>query len=611
MLIDFFREILEIRRDFRQEKNKNEVMKGTVLFKRFLPYYRKYLGEVIFDMVCAVMTTAATLALPLLVREITNRAVADAAGIEVTWILSLGLIYLFLRLVDSAANYLMQAKGHIMGAKLEKDMRSDLFAHLQQLSFSYYNSTKVGQIMSRITSDLFDVTEFSHHFPEEVLIAAVQITVSFVVLIRINVPLTLGLFALVPLMVFFARNYSGKMRAAFSQGRHQVGEINAQVEDSLLGVRVVRSFANEPLEIEKFEKGNEKFLRFKKLQYHFMGAFGTVIRAFEGLMYIVVVVAGALLLRDGAIAAGDYTAYLLYVTTLLTSIRRIVEFTEQFQRGMTGIERFFQIMDAPVEIADLPDARPLPEHLRGEVDFEKVSFHYSDDEDHEVLTDLDMHVSAGQNVAVVGPSGSGKTTLCNLLPRFYDVTGGRILIDGQDIRHTTLKSLRAAIGMVQQDVYLFSGTVYDNILYGRPGAAREEIIAAARSAGAHDFIMKLPNGYDTYIGERGVKLSGGQKQRLSIARLFLKDPPILILDEATSSLDNESEMLVQRSLESLAKGRTTFTIAHRLTTIRNADMIWVLTEKGIEETGTHAELMKRGGVYHDLYHLYTDSDGQF
>ncbi len=611
MLIDFFREILEIRRDFRQEKNKNEVMKGTVLFKRFLPYYRKYLGEVIFDMVCAVMTTAATLALPLLVREITNRAVADASGIEVTWILSLGLIYLFLRLVDSAANYLMQAKGHIMGAKLEKDMRSDLFAHLQQLSFSYYNSTKVGQIMSRITSDLFDVTEFSHHFPEEVLIAAVQITVSFVVLIRINVPLTLGLFALVPLMVFFARNYSGKMRAAFSQGRHQVGEINAQVEDSLLGVRVVRSFANEPLEIEKFEKGNEKFLRFKKLQYHFMGAFGTVIRAFEGLMYIVVVVAGALLLRDGAIAAGDYTAYLLYVTTLLTSIRRIVEFTEQFQRGMTGIERFFQIMDAPVEIADLPDARPLPEHLRGEVDFEKVSFHYSDDEDHEVLTDLDMHVSAGQNVAVVGPSGSGKTTLCNLLPRFYDVTGGRILIDGQDIRHTTLKSLRAAIGMVQQDVYLFSGTVYDNILYGRPGAAREEFIAAARSAGAHDFIMKLPNGYDTYIGERGVKLSGGQKQRLSIARLFLKDPPILILDEATSSLDNESEMLVQRSLESLAKGRTTFTIAHRLTTIRNADMIWVLTEKGIEETGTHAELMKRGGVYHDLYHLYTDSDGQF
>ena len=611
MLIDFFREILEIRRDFRQEKNKNEVMKGTVLFKRFLPYYRKYLGEVIFDMVCAVMTTAATLALPLLVREITNRAVADASGIEVTWILSLGLIYLFLRLVDSAANYLMQAKGHIMGAKLEKDMRSDLFAHLQQLSFSYYNSTKVGQIMSRITSDLFDVTEFSHHFPEEVLIAAVQITVSFVVLIRINVPLTLGLFALVPLMVFFARNYSGKMRAAFSQGRHQVGEINAQVEDSLLGVRVVRSFANEPLEIEKFEKGNEKFLRFKKLQYHFMGAFGTVIRAFEGLMYIVVVVAGALLLRDGAIAAGDYTAYLLYVTTLLTSIRRIVEFTEQFQRGMTGIERFFQIMDAPVEIADLPDARPLPEHLRGEVDFEKVSFHYSDDEDHEVLTDLDMHVSAGQNVAVVGPSGSGKTTLCNLLPRFYDVTGGRILIDGQDIRHTTLKSLRAAIGMVQQDVYLFSGTVYDNILYGRPGAAREEIIAAARSAGAHDFIMKLPNGYDTYIGERGVKLSGGQKQRLSIARLFLKDPPILILDEATSSLDNESELLVQRSLESLAKGRTTFTIAHRLTTIRNADMIWVLTEKGIEETGTHAELMKRGGVYHDLYHLYTDSDGQF
>ena len=608
MLIAYFKEILEIRRDFRQEKNKSEVMKGAALFRRFVPYYRKYVGELVFDMFCAVLTTAATLALPLLVREITNRAVTDAAGIEVSWILGLGLIYLFLRLLDSAANYLMSAKGHIMGAKLERDMRSELFEHLQQLSFSYYNNTKVGQIMSRITSDLFDVTEFCHHFPEEVLIAVVQIVVSFIVLIRINVPLTLVLFALLPMMVFFTKNYSEKMRAAFSQGRHQVGEINAQVEDSLLGVRVVKSFSNEQMEIDKFEKGNEKFLRIKKLQYHFMGAFGTVIRTFEGLMYIVVVVAGALLLKEGSIVAGDYTAYLLYVTTLLTSIRRIVEFTEQFQRGMTGIERFFQIMDAPVEIADLPDAKPLPETLRGEVDFEKVCFHYSDDEDHEVLTDLDMHVSAGQNVAVVGPSGSGKTTLCNLLPRFYDVTGGRILIDGQDIRHTTLKSLRAAIGMVQQDVYLFSGTVYDNINYGRPGATREEIETAAKEAGAHDFIMKLPNGYDTYIGERGVKLSGGQKQRLSIARLFLKNPPILILDEATSSLDNESELLVQHSLESLAKGRTTFTIAHRLTTIRNADMIWVLTEKGIEETGTHAELMKRGGVYHDLYHLYTDSD---
>ncbi len=603
----YFKEIRQIRRDFHQEKQKSDVMKGAVLFRRFLPYYRKYTGELIFDMVCAVLTTVATLALPLLVRVITNRAVTDPASIRVSWILSLGLLYLLLRLIDSAANYFMQAKGHIMGAKLERDMRSELFEHLQQLSFSYYNSTKVGQIMSRITSDLFDVTEFCHHFPEEVLIATVQIAVSFIVLININVPLTLGLFVMLPLMVVFTRNYNRKMRAAFSHSRHQVGEINAQVEDSLLGVRVVKSFANESREIEKFEKGNENFLRLKKLQYHFMGCFGTVLRLIEGAMYIMVVVAGALLLKEGRIAAGDYTAYLLYVTTLLTSVRRIVEFTEQFQRGMTGIERFFQIMDAPVEIRDLEDAKPLPDQLRGEVTFEKVSFHYSDDEDHQVLTNLDMHVAPGQNIAVVGPSGSGKTTLCNLLPRFYDVTGGRILIDGQDIRHTTLKSLRNAIGMVQQDVYLFSGTVYDNIAYGRPGATRREVVEAAKKAGAHDFICRLPDDYDTYIGERGVKLSGGQKQRLSIARLFLKNPPILILDEATSALDNESELLVQRSLETLAKGRTTFTIAHRLTTIRNADMIWVLTEKGIEETGTHAELMKKGGVYHDLYHLYTDA----
>ncbi len=605
--MSYFREIRDIKKELNEGRVRTDLMKSRTMFLRFLPYYRKYRREVALDLMCAALTTAATLTLPMLVRAVTNRAVTSPETLRVSWILMLGLIYLLLRMVDAGANYYMQSRGHIMGAKLEKDMRSDLFAHLQQLSFSYYSTTKVGQIMSRITSDLFDVTEFSHHFPEELLIALIQITVSFVILIGINVPLTLGLFLLLPLMVIFAKNYSQKMRAAFKYGRHQVGEINSQVEDSLLGIRVVQSFANEEKEIGKFEQGNERFLRLKKLQYHYMGAFGTVLRLFEGLMYILVVVAGALLLRSRSISAGDYTAYLLYVTTLLTSVRRIVEFTEQFQRGMTGIERFFEIMDAPREITDAPDARPLPGEIRGAVSFEDVGFHYSEDRGHQVLEHLTMEVQPGQNVAVVGPSGSGKTTLCNLLPRFYDVTQGRILIDGQDIRHTTLKSLRRAIGMVQQDVYMFSGSVMDNIRYGDPDADDEAVYEAARRAGAHEFILKLPKGYDTYIGERGVKLSGGQKQRISIARLFLKNPPILILDEATSALDNENELLVQKSLEVLAKGRTTFTIAHRLTTIRNADVIWVLTENGIEETGSHQELMRRGGVYSQLYQLYTDN----
>ncbi|MBQ6257068.1 MAG: ABC transporter ATP-binding protein, partial [Clostridia bacterium] len=488
--------------------------------------------------------------------------------------------------------------------KLETDMRTDLFNHLQQLSFSYYNETKVGQIMARITSDLFDVTEFSHHCPEEFLIAGVKITASFIILGGMNVWLTLMVFLLLPFMLIGTRYFRQKMRIAFKDARHQVGEINAQVEDSLLGVRVVKSFANEDLEIEKFGHGNDKFYGLKKMQYRYMAGFNTVTRMFEGTMYILVVVAGALFLKDGKLAVGDYTAFLLYISTLLTSIRRIVDFSEQFERGMTGIERFCEIMDAPVEIKDKPGAKPIGD-VKGEVRFEKVGFHYADDVNHEVLGSVDMLVHAGQNVALVGPSGAGKTTLCNLIPRFYDVTSGRILIDGKDIQSLTLKSLRNAIGMVQQEVYLFSGTVRENISYGKPGATEEEIVLAAKRAGAHEFVEKLPDGYDTYIGERGVKLSGGQKQRLAIARVFLKNPPILILDEATSALDNENELLVQRSLEELAKGRTTFTIAHRLTTIRNADVIWVLTEKGIEETGTHDELMQKKGIYHSLYSMYS------
>ena len=583
-------------------------MKPAALMKRFMPYYAKYKKEMVFDLTCALLTTLCEVVFPLIVRAITNQAVTDYRAITVDWVLKLALIYLALRIVDAAANYYMQYLGHVTGTKLETDMRSDLFAHLQQLSFSYYNNTKIGQIMARITSDLFDITEFSHHFPEEVLISVVKITVAFIVLCGMNVWLTLMIFVLLPFMLIGTRHFSQKMRQAFKDGRHQIGEINAQVEDSLLGVRVVKSFANEDLEQRKFEDGNRRFFACKKRQYRYMSGFSTVTRLFDGLMYIVVVAAGALFLAAGKISVGDYTAYLLYVSTLLTAIRRIVEFTEQFQRGMTGIERFCEIMDAPVEIKDNPGARELGP-VRGEVSFEQVGFHYADDENHEVISSLSMHVQPGQNVAVVGPSGSGKTTLCNLIPRFYDVTSGRITIDGQDIQGITLKSLRNAIGMVQQEVYLFSGSVRENIAYGKPGASLEEIVLAAKRAGAHEFISRLPNGYDTYIGERGVKLSGGQKQRLSIARVFLKNPPILILDEATSALDNESELLVQKSLEELTKGRTTFTIAHRLTTIRNADVIWVLTEKGVEEQGTHAELLKKGGVYFSLYSLYTQQNG--
>ena len=572
--------------------------------KRFLPYYGKYKKEIAFDLLCALLTTGCEIVFPLIVRAITRQAVADYTAITTGWVLKLGGLYLALRIIDTAANHFMQYWGHVTGAKLETDMRTDLFNHLQQLSFSYYNETKVGQIMARITSDLFDVTEFSHHCPEEFLIAGVKITAAFIILCGMSVELTLLIFVLLPFMLIGTRYFRRKMRAAFKEARHQVGEINAQVEDSLLGVRVVKSFANEDLEREKFGDGNQKFFGFKRKQYRYMAGFNTVTRLFDGLMYITVVVAGALFLKDGRIDVGDYTAYLLYITTLLTSIRRIVEFSEQFERGMTGIERFCEIMDAPVEIKDNPGARPLGA-VRGEVNFEKVSFHYSDDRDHEVLSHVDLHVAPGRNVAVVGPSGSGKTTLCNLIPRFYDVTGGRITIDGRDIQGITLKSLRNAIGMVQQEVYLFSGTVRENISYGKPGATDQEILLAARRAGADEFISRLPNGYDTYIGERGVKLSGGQKQRLSIARVFLKNPPILILDEATSALDNESELLVQKSLEELARGRTTFTIAHRLTTIRNADVILVLTEKGIEEQGTHQELMQKGGIYHSLYSMYS------
>ena len=580
-------------------------MKTTTLVKRFLPYFKPYKGTIAFDLCCAALTTICELVLPMIVRVITEKATVDPASLTVSFVLMLGGVYMLLRVIDAAANYYMQSVGHIMGSRLETDMRNDLFHHLQQLSFSYYSDAKVGQIMARITSDLFEITEFAHHCPEEFLIAGVKIIVSFIVLCGMNIPLTLMMFAVLPFMLYFARKYNSRMRRVFKERNKQVGEINAQVEDSLLGIRVVKSFANEDIEERKFAEGNRRFLDLKADSYHVMAAFGTSNRIFDGLMYIVIVVAGALFIHANQLTAAEFTAYLLYANVLLNSIRRIVEFTEQFQRGMTGIERFFEIMDAPEEIKDIEGAQEM-KGVKGDVTFDNVGFHYADDSA-EVLHHLNLQVRAGQSIALVGPSGSGKTTLCNLIPRFYDVTEGRILIDGQDIKSFTQQSLRQSIGMVQQEVYLFSGTVFDNIAYGKPGATLEEVRAAAKLAGADEFISALPQGYDTYVGERGVRLSGGQKQRISIARVFLKDPPILILDEATSALDNESEHLVQKSLESLMQGRTTFTIAHRLTTIIHAKTILVLTDEGIVESGSHEELMAKKGVYYNLYSMYTQS----
>ena len=582
----------------------NRQIKTSTLLRRFAPYFKKYRGVLALDLFCASLTTVCELVLPLMVRFITERGMNDMASLTVALVLKIGGLYLVLRIIDAAANYYMQNIGHVMGAYIETDMRRDLFEHLQKLPFSYYDHTKIGQLMARITSDLFDVTEFAHHCPEEYFIAALKIIVSFVILANTNLLLTLIIFSLLPVMLLCTMYFNTRMRRAFKKSRNQIGELNAQVEDSLLGVRVVKSFANESIEEEKFSQGNGRFLDIKKEQYFYMAGFNSMTRIFDGLMYVAVLVAGALFMIAGRITAGDLMAYLLYVTALLTSIRRIVEFTEQFQRGMTGIERFIEVIDAPVDIKNAPAALPLGD-VHGDIAFEHVSFHYSDDE-HCVLSDINLHVHPGDSVALVGPSGGGKSTLCNLIPRFYDVTAGRILIDGKDIRNLTLDSLRRNVGVVQQDVYLFAGSVYENIAYGRPGATREEVAEAARLAGAHDFIMEFPDGYDTYVGERGARLSGGQKQRISIARVFLKNPPILILDEATSALDNESERIVQQSLEQLARGRTTFTIAHRLTTIRGAQLILVLTEDGIAEQGTHAELMEKGGLYHRLYSMYTE-----
>lgn len=575
--------------------------KSGELIKRFLPYYKRHRKVMCLDLFCAALTTVCEIVLPLIVRYITNQAMEDIALLTAGVIVKLGLLYLALRLMDVAAYYYMAYNGHVMGTAMETDMRRDAYAHLQQLSDTYFNNTKVGQIMGRITNDLFDVTEFAHHCPEEFFIAGIKGVASFIILCTINVPLTLLIFLIIPFMVCICGKINFKVRALFRQQRVQVGELNARIEDSLLGQRVVKAFANEDVENAKFEKDNLKFYDIKKHGYRYMGLFACSTRLFDGLMYLTAVVAGGLFVIRGAIRPSDLVAYVMYVSTFIATIRRIIEFAEQFQRGMTGIERFLQIIDADIEIFDEPGAVAL-ENPQGNIVFENVSFEYPDDHN-QVFQNLNLNIRPGEKVALVGPSGGGKTTLCSLIPRFYDVTGGNIYIDGENIKNLTLKSLRRNIGVVQQEVYLFSGTVYENIVYGRPDATREEVEAAAKRAGAHEFITELKDGYDTYIGERGVKLSGGQKQRISIARVFLKDAPIIILDEATSALDNESEYAVAKSLAALSEGRTTLTVAHRLSTIRNSDRIMVLTEEGIAEEGNHDRLMEKRGIYYNLYQM--------
>ena len=570
-------------------------MKTSTLLKRFAPYYRKYLGIMTMDLFCAALTTICELVLPLILRYITNIGMNDLAALTVRTIVTIGALYFVLRMIDGLASFYMAYTGHVMGAAIETDMREDAFAHLQKLSDNYFNNTKVGQIMSRITSDLFDVTEFAHHCPEEFFIAFVKTVVSFVILARINVLLTLIIFILIPVMAISCSYFNIQVKKAFKRQRNHIGELNARIEDSLLGNKVVRAFANEDVEIDKFNKDNQEFLRIKRETYKYMAAFQNTIRMFDGLMYVVVIVAGGIFMIKGLIEPADLVAYTLYVTTLLATIRRIIEFAEQFQRGMTGIERFTELMDASVDIFDEEGAVPLHD-VKGEITFRHVSFEYPDDHT-PVLADINLTIRPGEKVALVGPSGGGKTTLCNLIPRFYDTTEGDILLDGQNIKNVTLQSLRGNVGVVQQDVYLFSGSVFENIAYGKPGASKEDVIRAAKLAGAHEFIEELKDGYDTYVGERGVKLSGGQKQRISIARVFLKEPKVLLLDEATAALDNESEHLVSESLDKLAAGRTTLTIAHRLTTIKGADRILVLSGNRIVEEGSHEQLLEKHGMY--------------
>ena len=581
------------------QKNKRE-FSNKYLLKRFVPYYKPYKQILTIDLISAALTTISQLVLPLLLSYLTDWA--QLGMLDVSRVVKVAIVYVLTKFIEVASRFVMQSFGHIMGAKIERDMRGDVFNHLLNMDTEFFNEAKIGQLMTRMTTDLNEITEFAHHVPEEFLVGAIKLLVSFAVLLTINWKLSLIIYILIPIMYIFSRKSRAKFRLATMNTRRQIGAINSGIEDTLLGISVVKSFANEHIEMQKFGKENEKFADIKKDQYFNMASYFMVKDAFSGLMYAVLILVGGIFVINKKISAGDLIAFTMYLNMLVATIERLINFTDTYEKGTTGIERFVQIMNLKKDIYDFEDSKDL-DKVKGKIEFDHVYFKYpqTSEEDPYVLYDMSFTINVGENIALVGPSGVGKTTISKLIPRFYDVNSGVIRIDDENIKNLTIDSLRDSIGIVQQDVYLFSGTVKDNIRYGKENATEEEIVKAAELAGALDFIKDLPDGFDTYIGERGIKLSGGQKQRISIARVFLKNPPILILDEATSALDNRSEAIVQQSLEKLSKGRTTLTIAHRLSTIINADEILVLTYDGIAERGSHKELLDKKGVYYKLY----------
>lgn len=569
--------------------------------RKLAGYYKPYKGMFFSDMFFAMLGAVITLTIPLLVRYITGTVVNFPLSQATKVIFQLGAAMIAMVLVEGFCNYYIAYYGHMMGARIEYDMRNEIFGHYQKLSFAFFDNQKVGHLLSRITSDLFDITELLHHGPEDVVISVIKLVGAFVILVMINLKLSLVAIGIVAVMLIYAIILNRRMKSAFRENRARIADINSQIEDSLSGIRVVKSFSNEQTEMDKFRRGNDRFVAAKRRSYQYMGVYNSGMGAFSTLITVGSLIVGAYLMTTGELNAADLVTFLLYISNFTEPVKKLVNFTEQFQNGYSGYERFLEIMNIAPDIKDKPDAVHV-DQVQGNIRFEDVSFHYGGKQE-EVLSHVNLDVKAGEYVALVGGSGAGKTTLCSLIPRFYDVTSGCVKLDGTDIRDICLQDLRRQIGIVQQDVYLFAGTVMDNIRYGRPEATDEEVVRAAMAANAHEFIMNLPEGYDTDIGQRGVKLSGGQKQRLSIARVFLKNPPVLIFDEATSALDNESEKIVQHSLEKLAKNRTTFVIAHRLSTIRNAQRILVLTEDGIAEEGTHESLLAKNGVYAGLYQV--------